>query len=85
MSKIFLPHNAASNTFGRDEPVVLRRVSSGRFRRQEGFVVQAVATCVDLWVLVFALRGFWVSSFSGSESASATVGKAMAYVVALGE
>ena len=64
---------------------MLRRVSSGRFRRQEGFVVQAVATCGNLWVLVFALRGIWVSSFSGSGSASATVGKVMAYVVASGE
>ena len=61
---------------------MVKRISFGLNVGQEGLVVQAVATCVDLWVLVFALRGFWVSSFSGSGSASATVGKAMAYVVA---
>ena len=46
---------------------------------------QAVATSVDLVVLDFGSGGFGVADFSGSGSASATVGKAMAYVAALGQ
>ena len=46
---------------------------------------QAVASSVDLGVLDFGSGGFGVADFSGSGSASATVGKAMAYVVATGE
>ena len=46
---------------------------------------QAVASSVDPWVLDFGFGGFGVADLSGSESASATVGKAMAHVVALGQ
>ena len=64
---------------------MVRRVSFGHFGRQEGLVGQAVATSVDLGVLDFGSGGFGVADFSGSGSASATVGKAMAHVVALGQ
>ena len=64
---------------------MVRRVSFGHFGRQEGLVVQAVATSLDLCGLDLAFGGFGVADFSGSGSASATVGKAMAHVVALGE
>ena len=67
-----------------DGLVVVREVSFGLFRGREDLVVGAVTTSWDPWVLVFASGCFWGSSFSGLGSASATVGKAMAYVVALG-
>ena len=64
---------------------MVRRVSFGRFGGQEGLVGQAVASSVDLWELDCVFGGFGVADFSGSGSASATVGKAMAYVAALGQ
>ena len=83
--KIFLPLAAASNTFGRGDRVVVRRVSFGRFGGQEGLVGQAVASSVDLWELDLCVRWFWGCRFLWLGSASATVGKAMAYVAALGQ
>ena len=46
---------------------------------------QAVATSVDLAVVDLASGGFGVADLSGSGNVSATVGKAMAHVVALGQ
>ena len=63
---------------------MVREVSFGLFRGREDLVVGAVTTSVDHRVLVFASGCFWGSSFSGLRSASAIVGTAMAYVVALG-
>ena len=76
---------ALSNTFGRDGLVVVSGVSFGQFRGRADLVVGTVETSWDPWVLVFTSGCFWGSSFSGLISASATVGMAMAYVVALGQ
>ena len=92
--KIFLPLDAASNTLDMDEPIVVRRVSFGRFGGQEGLVGQAVASSVDLWELDLCVRWFWGCRFlwlgrldksNCFQQSSATVGKAMAYVAALGQ
>ena len=83
--KNFRPLGAASNTFGWDGSVVVRRVSFGRFGGQEGLVGQAVASSVDLCGRDLCVRWFWGCRFLWLGSASATVGKAMAYVAALGQ